>query len=85
MALPLSYNIRNLRVRWTVTLLAVLGIALVVAVFVVLLAMGAGFSLALRSTGSDGERHRRPTRCARPSSRRAFRATTPIASSSTAA
>jgi putative ABC transport system permease protein len=52
MALPLSYNIRNLRVRWTVTLLAALGIALVVAVFVVLMAMGAGFSLALRSTGS---------------------------------
>ena len=52
MALPISYNIRNLQVRWTVTLLAVLGIALVVAVFIVLSAMAAGFRLALRSTGS---------------------------------
>ncbi len=52
MALPLSYNVRNLRQRWKVTLLAILGIALVVAVFVALLAMQTGFRLALRSTGS---------------------------------
>lgn len=51
MALPISYNIRNLRQRWQVTLLAVIGIALVVAVFVVLGAMAAGFRIALRSTG----------------------------------
>src|SRR5262245_10774374 len=51
MALPISYNVRNLRVRWQVTLLAVIGIALVVAVFVVLGAMAAGFRIALRSTG----------------------------------
>jgi putative ABC transport system permease protein len=51
MALPLSYNVRNLRVRWQVTLLAIVGIALVVAVFVVLAAMAAGFRIALRSTG----------------------------------
>ena len=36
MALPISYNFRNLRVRWQVTLLAIVGIALVVAVFIVL-------------------------------------------------
>ena len=52
MALPLSYNIRNLRQRWKVTLLAILGIGLVVAVFVTLLAMENGFRIALRSTGS---------------------------------
>ncbi|MGC2110104.1 MAG: FtsX-like permease family protein [Candidatus Korobacteraceae bacterium] len=52
MALPLSYNIRNLRQRWKVTLLAVFGIGLVVAVFVTLLAMENGFRIALRSTGS---------------------------------
>jgi putative ABC transport system permease protein len=52
MALPLSYNVKNLRVRWTVTLLAVLGIALVVAVFIILVAMSSGFRMALRSTGS---------------------------------
>jgi putative ABC transport system permease protein len=52
MALPITYNLKNLQVRWTVTLLAVLGIALVVAVFIVLVSMASGFRLALRSTGS---------------------------------
>ena len=51
MALPLSYNVRNVRVRWQLTLLAVGGIALVVAVFAVLLSMSEGFAAALRSTG----------------------------------
>ena len=52
MALPLSYNVRNLRQRWKVTLLAIFGIGLVVAVFVALLSMENGFRIALRSTGS---------------------------------
>lgn len=51
MALPLSYNVRNVRQRWRVTLLAVSGIALVVGVFVVLMSMSEGFAIALRSTG----------------------------------
>src|SRR5262245_65549581 len=51
MALPISYNARNVRTRWRVSLLAVTGIALVVAVFVVLLAMSAGFAYSLRATG----------------------------------
>lgn len=51
MALPLSYNVRNVRTRWRVSLLAVIGIALVVTVFVALLAMRTGFTLALRATG----------------------------------
>ena len=51
MALPLSYNVRNVRNRWQVTLLAVSGIALVVAVFTVLMSMSEGFALALRATG----------------------------------
>src|SRR5262245_57824961 len=51
MALPLSYNIRSIRVRWQVTLLAVLGIAVVVVVFAVLMSMSAGFTQALRATG----------------------------------
>jgi putative ABC transport system permease protein len=50
-ALPITYNIRNVKVRWQVTLLAVVGIALVVAVFAVLMSMSAGFAKALRSTG----------------------------------
>jgi putative ABC transport system permease protein len=53
MALPISYNVRNLRVRWQVTLLAIFGIALVVTVFVFLAAMASGFRIALRSTGRD--------------------------------
>jgi putative ABC transport system permease protein len=52
MALPLSYNIRNIVVRWRVTLLAVGGIALVVAVLLVLTSMANGFRVALRGTGS---------------------------------
>ena len=52
MALPLSYNVRNLRQRWKVTLLAIVGIGLVVAVFVTLLSMENGFRIALRETGS---------------------------------
>ena len=53
MAIPLSYNVRNVRNRWQVTLLAVSGIALVVAVFAVLMSMSEGFRLALRATGTD--------------------------------
>jgi putative ABC transport system permease protein len=51
LTLPLEYNIRNVRSRWRVTVLAVLGITLVVAVVAVLLAMSEGFTTALRSTG----------------------------------
>ena len=52
MALPLSYNIRSLYVRVHVTLLSIGGIALVVAVLTVLIAMAMGFRLALQATGS---------------------------------
>jgi putative ABC transport system permease protein len=51
MALPISYNVRNVRSRWQVSLLAVIGISLVVTVFVALMAMRTGFQHALRSTG----------------------------------
>ena len=54
MALPLSYNVRNVRNRWQVTLLAISGIALVVAVFTVLMSMSEGFAIALRATGRSG-------------------------------
>jgi ABC-type lipoprotein release transport system permease subunit len=49
--LPLAYNVRSVRLRWPVALLAVVGIALVVAVVAVLLAMSQGFATALRATG----------------------------------
>jgi putative ABC transport system permease protein len=51
MALPLTYNFRNIVTRWQVSLYAVVGIALVVASFVVLMAMRTGFQHALRDTG----------------------------------
>src|SRR6185369_11311113 len=53
MALPITYNLRNLRERWKTTLLAIGGIALVVAVFITLAAMAAGFKIALAATGSE--------------------------------
>ena len=53
MGLLLRYNLRNLRARWKVTLLAIFGIALVVAAVVVISSMAAGFRIALSSTGSD--------------------------------
>jgi putative ABC transport system permease protein len=52
MALPLSYNLRSVMVRWKVTVLAIGGIALAVAVLVVLMAMASGFRTALGATGS---------------------------------
>jgi putative ABC transport system permease protein len=52
MALPLSYNVRNVIVRWRVTTLAIGAIALVVAVLIVLISMAQGFRLALQATGS---------------------------------
>jgi putative ABC transport system permease protein len=52
MALPIAYNVRSVLVRWKSTLLAMLGISLVVAVFIGLLSMASGFRLALRATGS---------------------------------
>jgi putative ABC transport system permease protein len=51
MALPLTYNVRSVAVRWTVAALAVVSIALVVGVVAVLLAMSQGFATALRGTG----------------------------------
>ena len=52
MAVPLSYNVRSLYVRRKLTILAVGGIALVIAVLIVLIAMANGFRVALSATGS---------------------------------
>ena len=52
MAIPLSYNFRNLRVRKTTTLMTALGIALTVAVLLGILAMVAGLKSALQSSGN---------------------------------
>jgi len=53
-SLPITYSIRSLAIRWRWTLLVMIGIGLVVAVFVALLSMAAGFRLALRTSGSAG-------------------------------
>jgi putative ABC transport system permease protein len=51
MAIPLSYNFRNLRVRMTTTLMTALGIALTVAVLLGIMAMVVGLKSALQTSG----------------------------------
>lgn len=51
MALPLKYNLRNLFVRRTTTLMTALSITLTVAVFLVLMALAEGLQSSLTSTG----------------------------------
>ena len=53
MKIPLSYNARSLLQRPVSTALTALGIALVVAVFIGMLALANGFRSALIRTGSD--------------------------------
>ena len=51
MAIPLSYNIRNLRLRKSLTIMTALGIALTVATAVFIMALLAGLGRAFGSTG----------------------------------
>jgi putative ABC transport system permease protein len=51
-AIPLSYNLRSVRERWTSAVVAVLGIAGTVGVFVAMLALANGFKATLVSSGS---------------------------------
>ena len=51
MAIPIIYNIRSVRRRWTSSLVAVLGIAGTVAVFVAMLALARGFQATIVSSG----------------------------------
>ncbi|HEY8151069.1 MAG TPA: ABC transporter permease, partial [Vicinamibacteria bacterium] len=53
MALPLIYNLESVRVRWASTVVAVLGIAGSVGVFVAMLALARGFQAAMVSSGSE--------------------------------
>ncbi len=50
-AIPLAYNVRSLRVRWRTTIATVLGIALVVAVFVMVMALARGLKSTYIQTG----------------------------------
>lgn len=51
MAIPLSYNVRNLMVRKTTTIMTALGIGLTVAVLVAVLSMVEGLRSAFEATG----------------------------------
>lgn len=53
MKIPLVYNLRSLRQRPVSTLTTAVGMALVVAVFVAMMALSNGFEAALVSTGSQ--------------------------------
>jgi putative ABC transport system permease protein len=52
MAIPLTYNLRNLVVRKTTTIMTALGIALTVAVLLAILALVNGLRTALQATGN---------------------------------
>jgi putative ABC transport system permease protein len=50
-ALPIIYNLRSVTTRWASSLVAIIGIAGAVAVFVAMLAMARGFQATLVSSG----------------------------------
>ncbi len=52
MAIPIVYNLRSVRARWTSAIVAVLGIAGTVGVFVAMLSLARGFKATLVSSGS---------------------------------
>jgi len=52
MAVPLTYSARSVIARWRSTVVAVIGIAGAVAVFVVVLAMAQGFQATLVASGA---------------------------------
>ena len=52
MAIPVVYNVRSVRQRWTSAVVAVLGIAGTVGVFVAMLSLAHGFKATLVSSGS---------------------------------
>ena len=51
MTLPLKYNLRSMRLRWRATLGTVAGLALTVAVFVLVMALAGGLRATYLSTG----------------------------------
>lgn len=51
MALPITYNVRNVFIRWRATLATILGIALVVAVYVLVQSMASGLEKTSANTG----------------------------------
>ncbi len=52
MAIPIVYNLRSVRARWVSAIVAVLGIAGTVGVFVAMLSLARGFHATLVASGS---------------------------------
>ena len=53
MAIPIIYNLRSVKARWTSSIVAVLGIAGTVGVFVAMLSLARGFKATLVASGSE--------------------------------
>ena len=53
MAIPIVYNLRSVRARWPSAIVAVVGIAGTVGVFVAMLSLARGFRATLVSSGSE--------------------------------
>jgi putative ABC transport system permease protein len=54
-SVPISYNFRSIRARWTSTIVAILGIAGTVGVFVAMLSLARGFRATLVASGSPDD------------------------------
>ena len=54
-SVPISYNFRSIRARWTSTIVAILGIAGTVGVFVAMLSLAHGFRATLVASGSPDD------------------------------
>ncbi len=57
MAIPVIYNLRSVRARWVSAIVAVLGIAGTVGVFVAMLSLAHGFRATLVASGSNRQRY----------------------------
>lgn len=53
MAIPIKYNFRSLRVRWRSTIATLLGVAMVVAVFVLVMSLHRGMQSTYIDTGDE--------------------------------
>jgi len=52
MAIPITYNLRSVRQRWNSSIVAILGIAGTVGVFVAMLSLAHGFKATLVASGT---------------------------------
>jgi putative ABC transport system permease protein len=52
-AIPIIYNLRSVRARWTSAIVAVVGIAGTVGVFIAMMSLARGFKATLVSSGSE--------------------------------